>query len=52
MTGMRMSDDDPKYQNLKHLRDDLGYKGPIDQAGKPKDINGNEFDPKTGKKVK
>lgn len=48
---MGIFDKDPKYQALKKLRDD-GYKGWVNQDGKPSDRRGRPIDPKTGKRTK
>jgi len=51
---MGLFDKNPKYQALKKIRD-TGYKGPVNQDGKPIDHwdprIGREIDPKTGKRV-
>lgn len=51
---MGFFDADPKYQALKKIRD-TGYRGPVNQDGKPIDHwdprIGREIDPVTGKRV-
>ncbi|MEV0382907.1 hypothetical protein [Nonomuraea sp. NPDC050643] len=32
-----MFNDDPRYQELKRIREEQGYDGPLDQDGRPDD---------------
>lgn len=43
MAGTGIFDKDPKYQQLKKLREDEGYTGPVDQNGN-KVTSGREKD--------
>lgn len=46
---MGIFDSDPKYQQLKKLRDS-GYKGPVDQDGKPAPDKAHLFEGWGGRK--
>lgn len=53
MTGVSSKspfDGDPKYENLKHLREVIGYKGWVDKWGKPTDSEGRDVYKRTGGK--
>ncbi len=49
ISGKSPLDGDPKYENLRNIRDVIGYKGKIDQYGKPVDDNGKDIHKRTGK---
>ncbi len=50
ISGKSFLDGDPKYENLRHLRDVIGYKGWVNQDGKPSDSQGRDIYKRTGQK--